>query len=103
MIRLLTAIFWVSVVILAGWICLLVWNEPFVVDLLGDTGSRFVNMVMFGMLAISSGLLVMYYRRTSPYIDPDRVWTGAETVYAVVLFVALFVGLYSALIWFFSL
>ena len=94
--------FWVSVLIVVVWISVFVWNEALVVSLLGDTGSRFANTVIFGLLAVSSGLLVRYYRRTSPYIDPERVWTGAEIVYAVVLFIVLFVCIYSFLAWYFS-
>ncbi|CAA9408734.1 MAG: hypothetical protein AVDCRST_MAG22-1718 [uncultured Rubrobacteraceae bacterium] len=38
-----------------------------------------------GALALSSGLLVLYHRGDDD--DGDHYWTGAELVYALILFV----------------
>ena len=52
-----------------------------------------------GALALSSGLLVLYHRGDDD--DGDHYWTGVELVYALILFVSLFYGVYSFFGWFF--
>ncbi|HZC01281.1 MAG TPA: hypothetical protein VE844_07950 [Gammaproteobacteria bacterium] len=97
----LTVVFWLSFVVLVGWVTLYAWNDALIVDQLGEKGARFLNTVLFGVVALSSGLLVAYYRLTNIFIDPERYWTGAEVFYALVLFASLFFGLYSFLGWYF--
>jgi hypothetical protein len=50
-----------------------------------------------GASALRSGLLVLHHRRAGD----EEYWTGAELVYALVLFVSGFYGIYSFFGWFF--
>ena len=51
-----------------------------------------------GASALLSGLLVLHHRRAG---GDEEYWTGAELVYALVLFVSVFYGVYSFFGWFF--
>ena len=98
----LTILFWLSLLAAAGWVTVNAVDYAFVVGSLGERGSRLIYMLLFGALALTSGLLVAYYRLTSIFVDRDAYWSGAEVFYAGVLFMALFFGLYGFLGWYFS-
>ena len=51
-----------------------------------------------GGLAALSGLLVPHHRRAG---GDEEYWTGAELVYGMVLFLALFYSIYSFFGWYF--
>ena len=57
----------------------------------GEKGSRLATTLLIGAAAALSGLLVLHHRRAGG----DEYWMGAELVYALVLFLSLFYGVYS--------
>ena len=61
-----------------------------------------VAWLVLAALALSSGMLVLFERRASPYDEPEREWTPAETLYALVLSGSLFFGVYAFLGWYYS-
>jgi hypothetical protein len=77
-------------------------GSDLVVGGLGKGGSRLGLTLLLGAVALTSGLLVAYHRLTSAFADRDSRWSAAEAGYALVLFMALFFGLYSSLGWYFS-
>lgn len=98
----LIVLFWLAFVAVAGWLAVYAVDHAFIVGRLGERGSRPGFTLLLGALALTSGLLVAYYKLTNMFIDRDAYWTAAEVSYAVVLFIALFFGLYSFLGWYFS-
>jgi hypothetical protein len=92
----LTALFWLSFVAVAGWLTVYAVDHAFIVGRLGERGSRLGFTLLLGALALASGLLVAYHRLTNMFIDRDAYRPGAEVGYALALFVSLFFGLYSA-------
>lgn len=97
----LTISFWVSVAALAGWLTVYTVGPGLIVGGLGERGARLVLTLLLGAVALTSGLLVAYHRLTSAFVDRDSYWSAAEVGYAVMLFMALFFGLYSFLGWYF--
>lgn len=96
-VRLLTIVFWVTAVLTVGWVAASAWNYDFASGLFGEKGSRLATTLLMGAAATLSALLVLHHRR----VGDDEYWTGAELVYALVLFVSLFYGIYSFFGWFF--
>ena len=96
-VRALAAVFWAVFFATVGWVTLSNWDYGFAVGLFGEKGSRLATTLLLGALALTSGLLVLRHRQG----DDDHYWTGAELVYALVLFAALFSGIYSFFGWFF--
>jgi len=44
----------------------------------------------------------VFERRANTFNEPERQWTLAETLYALVLFGALFFGFYAFFGWYFA-
>ena len=61
-----------------------------------------IHLLVLAALALSSGLLVLLERMASPSAEPEREWTLAETLYALVLFGSLFFGAYAFFGWYYS-
>ena len=93
----LTIVFWVTAVLTVGWFAVSSWDYDLASGLLGEKGSRLATTLLMGAPALLSGLLVLHHRRAGG----DEYWTGAELVYALVLFVSVFYGIYSFFGWFF--
>ncbi len=97
-VRVLTVVFWVTVVLTVGWLAVVSWDYEFASGLFGEKGSRLATTLLMGAAATLSGLLVFHHRRTG---GDEEYWTGAELVYALALFLSLFYGVYSFFGWFF--
>ena len=98
LVRALTIVFWVTAVFTVGWVAAFSWDYELASGLLGEKGSRLATTLLMGAVAALSGLLVLHHRRAG---GGEEYWTGAELVYALVLFVSLFYGIYSFFGWFF--
>lgn len=98
MIRVLTAAFWATLAVTAGWVAASAWDYETVRGLLGERDSRLVTTLLMGGTALLSGLLVFHHRRAGGGGD---YWTTAELVYMLALFVSMFYGIYSFFGWFF--
>jgi hypothetical protein len=96
-VRALTIVFWVTAVPTVGWVDVSSWNYNLASGLFGEKGSRLATTVLMGASALLSGLLVLHHRRGGG----EEYWTGAELVYALVMFVSVFYGIYSFFGWFF--
>jgi hypothetical protein len=97
LVRALTVVFWVTVVLTVGWVAVSSWDYDLASGLFGEKGSRLATTVLMGASALLSGLLVLHHRRAGD----EEYWTGSELVYALVLFVSVFYGVYSFFGWFF--
>ena len=97
-VRILTLVFWLVFAVTAGWMGLSAWNYDLVAELFGEGGSRLVTTILLGVLVLTSGVLLLYYRRSA---GDEDYWSGLELVYALALFVALFYGVYSFFGWLF--
>jgi hypothetical protein len=98
LVRALKIVFWVTVVLTVGWVAVSSWNYDLASGLFGEGGSRLATTLLMGASALLSGLLVLHHRRAA---GGEEYWTGAEPVYALVLFVSVFYGIYSFFGWFF--
>ncbi len=97
LVRALTIVFWVTGVLTVGWVAVSSWNYDLASGLFGEKGSRLATTILMTASALLSGLLVLHHRRAGG----DEYWTRAEIVYALVLFVSVFYGIYSFFGWFF--
>ena len=98
----LRALFWCALAAEVAWLVLAASAGELVASVL-DLGDRaLVHLLVLLALALSSGLLVLLERRASPYNEPEREWTLAETLYALVLFGSLFFGAYAFFGWFYT-
>ena len=97
-VRALTGTFWATVVLTVGWMTISSWDYEFASGLFGEKGLRLVTTLLMGAAAALSGLLVLHHRRPG---GDEEYWTGAELVYALVLFVSVFYGVYSFFGWLF--
>jgi hypothetical protein len=100
--RALTVAFWVTVAVLVGWVSLNALDSEPILSRLGQRGARAVDTLMWGAVALTSGLLVLYHRLVSTFVDPDRYQSASETFYAIALFFSLFFGAYSFFGWYFA-
>ena len=98
LVRALTIVFWVTAVLTVGWVAVSSWNYDLASGLFGEKGSRLATTLFMCASALLSGLLVLHHRRAG---GGEEYWTGAELVYALVLFVSVFYGVYSFFGWFF--
>ena len=96
-IRALTVALWVTAILAVGWVADSSWDYDLVSGLFGEKGARMATTLLMGATAALSGLLVLHHRRAGG----GEYWTEAELVYALVLFLALFYGVYSFFGWFF--
>ncbi|CAA9509208.1 MAG: hypothetical protein AVDCRST_MAG12-3123 [uncultured Rubrobacteraceae bacterium] len=96
-VRVLTVALWATAVLTAGWVAVSAWDYDLTSGLFGEEGSRLATTLLMGASALLSGLLVLHNRRAGD----GEYWTGAELVYALVLFVSVFYGIYSFFGWFF--
>ena len=98
----LRALFWCALAAEVAWLVLAASAGELVASVL-DLGDRaLVHLLVLLALALSSGLLVLFERRASPYNEPEWEWTLAETLYALVLFGSLFFGAYAFFGWFYT-
>lgn len=97
-VRTLTVVFYAVLVATVVWVALTAWDYGAATGPFGEGGSRLVTTLLLAGLALSSGVLVLYHRR---FGGDDEYWTGAELIYALVLFLSLFYGVYSFFGWFF--
>jgi hypothetical protein len=100
--RALAVAFWVTVAVLIGWVSLNALDSEPILSRLGQRGARAVDTLIWGAVALTSGLLVLYHRLMSTFVDPDRYQSASETFYALVLFFSLFFGAYSFFGWYFA-
>ena len=97
-VRVLTVALWAMVVLTVGWVAVSSWDYELASGLFGEGGSRLATTLLMGASVLLSGLLVLHHRRAG---GDEEYWTGAELVYALVLFVSVFCGVYSFFGWFF--
>ena len=98
----LKALFWCAMAAEVAWLVLAASAGEFVASVLDRSDQGLIHLLVLSALALSSGLLVLLERRASPYDEPEREWTLAETLYALVLFVSLFFGVYAFFVWYYS-
>jgi hypothetical protein len=98
----LKALFWCAMAAEVAWLVLAASAGGLVASVLDRSGQGLVHLLVLAALALSSGLLVLLERRAGPYNEPDREWTLAETLYALVLFGSLFFGVYAFFGWYYS-
>jgi hypothetical protein len=98
----LKALFWCAMAAEVAWLVLAASAKELVASVLDRSAQGLVHLLVLLALALSSGLLVLLERRSGPYNEPDREWTLAETLYALVLFGSLFFGVYSFFGWYYS-
>jgi hypothetical protein len=98
----LKALFWCALAAEVAWLVLAASAGGLVASVLDRSAQGLVHLLVLGALAVSSGLLVLLERRASPYNEPDREWTLAETLYALALFGSLFFGVYAFFGWYYS-
>ena len=98
----LKALFWCAMVAEVAWLVLAASAGEFVASVLDRSAQGLVHLLVLAALILSSGLLILLERRATPYNEPDREWTLAETLYALVLFGSLFFGVYAFFGWYYS-
>lgn len=98
----LRVLFWCAMVAEVAWLVLAASTGGLVASVLDRSDRGLVHLLILLALALSSGLLVLLERRASPYNEPDREWTFAETLYALALFGSLFFGAYAFFGWYYS-
>ena len=98
LVRALTLVFWVTAFSTVGWVAVFSWDYELASGLFGEKGSRLATTLLMGAVVVLSGLLVLHHRRAS---GGEEYWTAAELVYALILFLSLFYGVYSFFGWFF--
>ena len=97
------ALFWCALAAEVAWIVLATTAYDLVFSVLGQRGMGLAHLLTLGALALLSGLLVLLERHgDNTFVDPERQWTLAETLYATVLFGSLFFGIYAFFGWFYS-
>jgi hypothetical protein len=99
----LKALFWCAMAAEVAWLILAASAAGgLVASVLDRRDQGLVHLLVLAALALSSGLLVLLERRATPYDEPEREWTLAETLYALVLFGSLFFGVYAFFGWYYS-
>ncbi len=101
--RFLTATFWISVVVFVVLLAAYTIAGDLILSLLGQTGAVWAFGTLIGLVLFSSGVLMRHHRRTKSGGDhPERYWSGAETFFAIVFYLTLFVSLWYLPVLFFS-
>lgn len=85
-----------------AWLALAASAGGPVASVLDRRDQGLVHLLVLAALSLSSGLLILLERRASPHNEPDREWTLAETLYALVLFGSLFFGAYAFFVWYYA-
>jgi hypothetical protein len=98
----LRALFWCAMAAEVAWLILAASAGGLVASVLDRRDQGLVHLLVLAALALSSGMLVLLERRAGPYDEPEREWTLAETLYALVLFGSLFFGVYAFFGWYYS-
>ncbi len=98
----LKALFWCAMAAEVAWLVLAASAGGLVASVLDRSDRGLVHLLVLAALALSSGLLVLLEKRASPHDEPEREWTLAETLYALVLFGSLFFGVYAFFGWYYS-
>ena len=98
----LKALFWCAMAAEGAWLVLAASAGELVASVLDRSAQGLVHLLVLVALVLSSGLLILLERRATPYNEPDREWTLAETLYALVLFGSLFFGVYAFFGWYYS-
>jgi hypothetical protein len=98
----LKALFWVALAAEVAWLVLSSAYYEALASALGQRARALVHLLVLAALAFSSGALVLVERRANAFVDPEDEWTLAETLYAIVLFMASFFGIYAFFGWYFS-
>ena len=98
----LKALFWVALAAEVAWLVLSSAYYEALASALDQRARALAHLLVLAALALSSGLLVVVERRANAFADPEREWTLAETLYALVLFGASFFGIYAFFGWYFS-
>jgi hypothetical protein len=99
----LKALFWCAMAAEVAWLVLAASAAGgLVASVLDRRDQGLVHLLVLAALALSSGMLVLFERRASPYDEPEREWTLAETLYALVLSGSLFFGVYAFFGWYYS-
>jgi hypothetical protein len=96
----LSTLFWSSLAAEVAWLVLSV-SAGALSSVLDAKGQGLAHLLILCALALSSGLLIVLERRTSPFNEPDREWSLAETLYALALFYSLFFGAYAFFGWYY--
>lgn len=95
--RTLKILLWCSLAAEVAWLALSASAWEAVTSVLGVKGQGLVHLITLGALALFSGLLVALERRVNTASEPKRQWTPSETLYAMVLFFSLFIGIWTIL------
>jgi hypothetical protein len=85
-----------------AWLALSALAAGALSSVLDAKGQGLAHLLILCALALSSGLLIVLERRASPFNEPDREWSLAETLYALALFYSLFLGAYAFFGWYYS-
>jgi hypothetical protein len=98
----LKALFWIALAAEVAWLVLSSAYYESLASALDQRARALVHLLVLAALALSSGLLVVVERRANAFADPEREWTLAETLYALVLSGSSFIGIYAFFGWYFS-
>ena len=98
----LKVLFWCAMAAELAWLVLAASAGELVASVLDRSAQGLTHLLVLAALVLSSGLLILLERRATPYNEPDREWTLAETLYALVLFVSLFFAVYAFFGWYYS-
>jgi len=98
----LKVLFWCAMAAELAWLVLAASAGELVASVLDRSAQGLTHLLVLAALVLSSGLLILLERRATPYNEPDREWTLAETLYALVLFGSLFFGVYAFFGWYYS-
>src|SRR3712207_2675736 len=94
-VRIVTAIFWVSVSLLVASLFVAFLSYDFLVGLFSDEGLEVFNAVLMGTVMVSSGLIAWQEFRANPAEEAEYgEWTGRMAFYATVFGITLFMSFY---------
>jgi hypothetical protein len=98
----LRALLWCSLAAEVAWLALSASAAGALSSVLDARGRGLAHLLILCALALSSGLLIVSERKKSPFNEPDREWSLAETFYVLALFYSLFFGAYAFFGWYYS-
>jgi len=93
-------LFWLALAAEVAWLIVSSSAGEALSSVLGGRGQGLVHLLILGALALSSGVLLALERRANTFNEPEHQWTLTETLYALVLFVSLFFGIYAFFGWY---